>query len=164
MAASAVPWVRVERDPTKYARVMNVAKRFGPVSNGYAVYRLLGDVAAREDQEVAWVVLLDIHGECRGVQEIARGARDHVGIDLPDALRAAQILGCKYLVLVHNHPTGYAVPSDDDAALTRDVEIASYQSGLLLLDHVVLGLGQFYSFRERALFAVEGGKVRRLAA
>lgn len=165
MGRSAIPWIQVERDPEGYARAMRAARAFGPVANAGDVYRLLGGHAAREDTEVAWVVLLDIHGYSRGVQEIARGARDHVGFELPDALRAASIAGARYLVLVHNHPSGWAAPSADDAQLTREVEAAAWESGLFLLDHVVLGLDEWFSFREAALFRVaKNGQVTRIAA
>lgn len=155
MPPSAVPWVRIERDPTRYAAVMRRGQRFGPIRNALSVYLLLGETAAKEDQEVAWVVLVDTHGTCRGVQEIARGARDHVGFELPDATRAAVVAGAKYLVLCHNHPSGSAVPSEDDGELTTAVETACFEVGLLLLDHVVLGMGEYFSFRERGLFRVD---------
>jgi DNA repair protein RadC len=164
MPASAVPWVRLERDPDRYADVVRRGRAFGPVRNAFDVYRLLGAAAAKEDQEVAWMVLLDTHGACRGVQEIARGARDHVGFELPDAMRAAVVAGVKYLVLVHNHPSGSAVPSTADGELTIAVETAAFESGLFLLDHVVLGLGEYYSFRERGLFRVENNRAFRVAA
>jgi DNA repair protein RadC len=164
MGSSAVPWVRLERDPAQYAEVMRRARAFGRLRNAVDTYRLLGHAAAKEDQEVAWIVLIDTHGYCRGVQEIARGARDHVGFELPDATRAAVAGGAKYLILCHNHPSGSAIPSEDDGALTLAVESASYESGLLLLDHVVLGLDEYYSFREQGLFRVEkNGRVARIA-
>ena len=155
MATSTVPWVKVVRDPQRYGGVMRRSHELGQVRNAADVYRLLGPAMAEEDQEVACVVLVDVHGYCRGVQEIARGARDRVGFELPDALRAAQITGCRYLVLTHNHPSGSAVPSDADGELTLAVEAAAYESGLVLLDHVVLGLNEYYSFREQSLFRVE---------
>ncbi|MGH7603939.1 MAG: hypothetical protein ACRENK_08060, partial [Gemmatimonadaceae bacterium] len=62
MPRSAVPWVRVVRDPERYAEVMRRGRAFGPIRNAADVYRLLGDEAAKEDQEVAWIVLLDVHG------------------------------------------------------------------------------------------------------
>lgn len=164
MPASAVPWVRLERDPARYADVVRRGRAFGQVRNAYDVYRLLGGAAAKEDQEVAWIVLLDTHGYCRGVQEIARGARDHVGFELQDALRPANVAGARYLALVHNHPSGSAVPSTADGELTIAVETAAYESGLFLLDHVVLGLGEYFSFRERGLFRVDKNGAFRVAA
>jgi DNA repair protein RadC len=143
-------------------------RSFGTVRNAYDVYRLLGPRAAKERVENAWVVLLDVHGTLRGTRRIARGSYDTVGFELSEALRPAQNAGVRYLVLAHNHPSGSAIPSDDrhgadnDARLTRDVESAANQSGLLLLDHVVLGVNEYYSFREGALFRIDrdGAPVR----
>ncbi|MGH8748819.1 MAG: JAB domain-containing protein [Burkholderiales bacterium] len=144
---------------------MQWARAFGPIASPADVYRLLGESASREDREIAYVVLLDVHGYCRGVGKVATGSRDHVAVDLPDVLRYAVVAGARYLVLVHNHPSGSAVPSDDDAALTQSVERAAYETGLLLLDHVVLGSREWFSFRERALFRLDkAGQVVRLAA
>jgi DNA repair protein RadC len=140
-------------------------RSFGPVRSAADVYRLLGPRAAKERVENAWIVLLDVHGHLNGTRRIARGYYDSVGFELSEALRPAQSAGVRYLVLAHNHPSGSAVPSSDDAELTFQVEQAAYQSGLYLLDHVVLGLNEYYSFRERGLFVVEkSGQVVRMAA
>jgi DNA repair protein RadC len=156
--AANVPWVRLERDEERYARVVARAARIGPIRGPIDVYTLLGAAMAREDQEVACVVLLGTHGDCMGVTEIARGARDHVGFEFPDALRPAVVSGCKYVVLVHNHPTGSAVPSEDDGELTMAFEVACFECGLVLLDHDVLGLDELYSFREDVLWKREQGR------
>jgi DNA repair protein RadC len=140
-------------------------RRVGTIHNAADVYRVLGARAARERVEVAWILLLDTHGTYRGRREIARGAYDHVGLELPEALRPAVVAGCRYVILVHNHPSGSAVPSDADAQLTITVERAADAAGLFLLDHVVLGLNQYYSFRERGLFVIEkNGELVKVAA
>lgn len=150
--------MRLERDEARYARVVRRAARVGPITNAIDVYTLLGPAMAKEDQEIATVVLLGTHGDCLGVQEIARGARDHVGFEFPDALRPAVVSGCKYVVLCHNHPSGSAIPSEDDGELTVAFEVACFECGLVLLDHDVLGLEQVYSFREDTLFKRENGR------
>lgn len=140
-------------------------RSFGSVRSAADVYRLLGPRAAKERVENVWIVLLDVHGTFNGTRRIARGGYDSVGIETSEALRPAQVAGIRYLVLAHNHPSGSAVPSDDDAELTFQVETAAYQSGLYLLDHVVLGLNEYYSFREQSLFVIEkNGQIVRMAA
>jgi DNA repair protein RadC len=57
-------------------------------------------------------------------------------------------------VLAHNHPNGHAWPSDDDANLTRSMGRAAHRQGVALLDHVVLGRDQYYSFKEGQLWQV----------
>lgn len=146
----------VERDPAAYRNLVERAARIGAIAGPHAVYELLGPEAAREDQEVAWILMLDTHGFLRGEpQEIARGARDRVAVEIPDALRAAVIAGSRYIVLCHNHPSGHATPSDADGELTMALAQAADLCDLLVLDHVVLGMGEFFSFREGRLWTVK---------
>jgi DNA repair protein RadC len=148
-------WVTPDgRDPRGYRRAMKDARAFGPVRNAGDVYRLLRHDSDRRDQEQIYVVLLDVHGYCRRTAIVARGGRDHVSVELADTLRPALVAGCRYFAIAHNHPTGDARPSQADGELTLDVQDAANESGLYLLDHVILGLDQFFSFRERRLFVL----------
>lgn len=58
--------------------------------------------------------------------------------------RAASIL------LVHNHPSGDPAPSPEDREATRRLRAAGGIVGIEVLDHVIIGDGSFYSFREEA--------------
>jgi DNA repair protein RadC len=58
--------------------------------------------------------------------------------------RAASIL------LVHNHPSGDPAPSPEDRAATKRLRSAGGIVGIAVLDHVIIGDGSFYSFREEA--------------
>ena len=52
------------------------------------------------------------------------------------------------IVVAHNHPSGDPNPSREDRALTRRLAEAGRILGIDLLDHVVLGHGCYYSFKE----------------
>ena len=58
--------------------------------------------------------------------------------------RAASIL------LVHNHPSGDPAPSPEDREVTKRLRSAGGIVGIAVLDHVIIGDGSFYSFREEA--------------
>jgi DNA repair protein RadC len=149
------PWTALVRRPDAYKELMARAWAIGPVKNAQAAAWLMIPLADVEDQEVAWAMTLDTHGFLRGVNEIARGARDHVSINLPIALRATIRDGSDFLVLFHNHPSGTAQPSDSDAELTASLSRAAATCELTLVDHMILGLGQVYSFRENRLWQVQ---------
>lgn len=153
--ASAHPWTALVRRPTAYREVMARAWAIGPVQNARCAAWLMMPIAEVEDQEVAWAMTLDYHGFLRGVNEVARGAGDHVSVNLPLAMRATIADGSSFLVLFHNHPGGRASPSDSDADLTRSLSQAAAVCELTLVDHVILGLGEAYSFRERQLWEVQ---------
>lgn len=48
----------------------------------------------------------------------------------------------------HNHPSGAAIPSGEDDALTRRLVNASNIMGINLLDHIILGIPDYYSYKE----------------
>jgi DNA repair protein RadC len=55
------------------------------------------------------------------------------------------------VILVHNHPTGDPAPSGEDIAITRRLREAGEVMGIRLLDHIIIGDGEFTSFVERGL-------------
>ncbi len=52
------------------------------------------------------------------------------------------------VVVFHNHPSGDPLPSLDDVVLTRRLREAGGVMGIELADHVILGDGRWFSFRD----------------
>lgn len=59
------------------------------------------------------------------------------------------------IVLLHNHPSGDPVPSEEDQVLTIRVWEVGELMGLPLLDHIVIGDRCYYSFKERGIYPYE---------
>ena len=55
------------------------------------------------------------------------------------------------IILVHNHPTGDPAPSSEDIAITRRLREAGDIMGIKVLDHIIIGDGEYVSFVERGL-------------
>jgi len=55
------------------------------------------------------------------------------------------------VILVHNHPTGDPAPSSEDIAVTRRLREAGEIMGIRVLDHIIVGDGEYVSFVERGL-------------
>ncbi len=55
------------------------------------------------------------------------------------------------VILVHNHPTGDPAPSSEDIAVTRRLREAGEIMGIKVLDHIIVGDGEYVSFVERGL-------------
>ncbi len=53
------------------------------------------------------------------------------------------------VVVAHNHPSGDPEPSAEDRSTTRRLQRARRLLGIELLDHVVVGQGQYQSFLEQ---------------
>jgi DNA repair protein RadC len=142
------------RDPRGYGELRRRAEALGPIGNAAAFYWLIEPLVAGARHEMAHVTMLGIYGEWRATRQVGSGTIDAVDVPLPETLRAAIDSGCRYAILSHNHPSGWAWPSEADAELTRAVERACAEVDLVLLDHVVLGRGEFYSFREEQLWTI----------
>ena len=50
------------------------------------------------------------------------------------------------VILVHNHPSGDPTPSDEDKVITEKLTRAGELLGIKVLDHVIVGKDEHYSF------------------
>lgn len=57
--------------------------------------------------------------------------------------------GASQVLLVHNHPTGNLKPSDADLIITMKIKDALSLFEIRVLDHLIIGDNDFYSFQER---------------
>jgi len=55
------------------------------------------------------------------------------------------------VILVHNHPSGDAEPSQDDLEITKRILEAGKIMGIDVLDHVIITKNKVFSFKEKKL-------------
>jgi len=55
------------------------------------------------------------------------------------------------IILGHNHPSGQLAPSDADIKLTRKLKEAGEMLDLPVLDHLIIGDGNYYSFADEGI-------------
>jgi DNA repair protein RadC len=67
------------------------------------------------------------------------------------------------VILVHNHPSGDPSPSPEDVRLTATARQAGETLDIELLDHLIIGRGEFVSLRERGLGFGSRGAARAAA-
>lgn len=54
-------------------------------------------------------------------------------------------------ICVHQHPTGDPSASSEDISITRRLKEAGDLLGIKILDHIIVGDGEYMSFVERGL-------------
>lgn len=59
------------------------------------------------------------------------------------------------IIILHNHPSGDPVPSEEDVTMTLRIWEVGEMMGLPLLDHIVMGDRCYYSFKERGIYPYE---------
>jgi DNA repair protein RadC len=65
-----------------------------------------------------------------------------------EIFREAALASAASVVVFHNHPSGDPTPSADDIRLTERLKEAGEVMGIAMVDHIVLGDGRWFSFRD----------------
>ncbi len=68
-----------------------------------------------------------------------------------DTFKSAIRESAAAVIFVHNHPSGDTKPSQEDILLTRRLVQAGDILGIRVLDHIIVGDGDHFSFRDNGL-------------
>ena len=99
------------------------------------------------------VMLLNTRRRVKGHQLLTMGTLDTILVHPREVFRAAIIAAASAIVLMHNHPSGEATPSEADIKVTRDLFRAGQLLRIEVLDHVIIGRPKSVSLRELGYFA-----------
>jgi len=111
----------------------------------------LQTVLARERVEQFRLLFLDNRNRLLADEAQARGTVNHTPVYPREVVKRALELHATAIILVHNHPSGDPSPSQDDIEMTKDIKRAAAAVGIVLHDHVIVGNGQWLSFRKHGL-------------
>jgi DNA repair protein RadC len=111
--------------------------------------------AAALSQDLMWqsqerfaIVSLDIKHRLLGTQVITIGTATETLAHPREIFREAIRQGATRIIVAHNHPSGSLEPSPEDLTLTQQLIQAADLLGIPLLDHLILGNGDFSSLRQ----------------
>jgi len=102
-------------------------------------------------QERFAVLLLDVKHRLIGTRIITVGTATETLASPRDIFREVIRQGATRVIVAHNHPSGSVEPSPEDIILTRQLLEGALLLGIPLLDHLILGNGEFRSLRQTTL-------------
>lgn len=117
------------------------------ISSEADVVRIMEPQLADLQHEECWALYLASSGRVLERMRISQGGVQATVVDCKLIIKRALELLAVQIVLVHNHPSGSAVPSEQDRNLTERVADAARLFDIRLLDHVIIARGSHYSFR-----------------
>lgn len=94
------------------------------------------------------LVLLDVKHRLIRATILTVGSLDTSIVHPREVFREATLASAAAIVLFHNHPSGDPHPSADDVFLTRRMMKAGDVMGIDVIDHVILGDGRWFSFKD----------------
>jgi len=112
------------------------------------VYAHYGVRVAGLKRERFFCLLLDARNRCLREETVSEGSLTGSLVHPREAFRAAVREAASAVIFAHNHPSGDPSPSREDVELTRRLCDAGKVLGIRVLDHVVLGHGNYYSFAD----------------
>lgn len=101
------------------------------------------------NQEEFWVVALNSRNKVIDSKCISKGSLDKTAVHQREVFEYAILKHAAGIVAAHNHPSGSPNPSKDDKAFTKILSNAGEVMGIPLLDHIIIGGHNYYSFMEQ---------------
>ena len=127
----------------RMAKPMNLTKIC--IKTKADVANLLMEEMRYEKKEILKLILLNNKNIIQKIIDIATG-KDHVLVfDIKQILSEPIKLQIPKIVLVHNHPSGNSMPSKEDIQATKRIQASCELMGIQLLDHIVIGDGEYHS-------------------
>lgn len=114
----------------------------------YNMYRLKYIDASNEE---VLLILLNNLNQIVKEEVIALGSLNDVGLDIRLIFHKILKNNCHKFIIIHNHPTGEVKPSKSDLFFTSEIKKKSEELSLKLLDHIIIGKNNYFSFKDHAL-------------
>lgn len=121
------------------------------VTSPELVYRVMIPFLKHLDHEESWALYLNRNNYLIGKEMITVGRMETTLIDTRRIVRKAIEKQCSQVVLVHNHPSGQALPSQADIRQTDILRKALAAVEIGLMDHIIVCEDSFFSFSEEKL-------------
>ena len=103
---------------------------------------------AAQAREVFYQACLDGKGKLLNLYRISEGDVSSVTLNIRTIAENAIRANAVQVVLAHNHPSGIALPSEDDIATTEQAQKALGTIGVRLADHIIVADGDFVSMAD----------------
>lgn len=115
------------------------------VSDVYAVIKAMG--FERYPDEVLGMFCTNTKGEIIAYHEISHGSLNSSVCTPREAFKRAIVNNAGGVIFVHNHPSGDSTPSTEDKNTTKRLVEAGELLGVRVLDHIVVGDGEYTSMK-----------------
>ena len=114
------------------------------------IYELFHDLI-QETKEYFMALHLDGKNRIICFDRISVGSLNQSIVHPREVFKGAILSSAAAIILIHNHPTGDPSPSAEDIVITKRLQEVGELVGIRVLDHIIVGNGDFLSFAERGL-------------
>ncbi|MGD2175858.1 MAG: DNA repair protein RadC [Candidatus Brocadiaceae bacterium] len=153
--------------PAKAARIkaaLTIARRYAsrklpsgtPITGSERVFTYMSEKLAGLKREHFFTLMLDTKNHLIREERIAVGSLNESVVHPREVFRGAISESAAKVIFVHNHPSGDPEPSPQDRRLTARLCEAGNLVGISVLDHLIVGSTDYYSFAEHGQLGPNG--------
>ncbi len=118
------------------------------ITSSQQAYQIFYPMLSDLNYEAFCVVYLKHNKTIIHQELISKGGINTVTVDIKLILNHALTHLASNIIIAHNHPTGKLEPSKQDIELTTKIKQAAALVDITLLDHIVLGAQEYFSFAD----------------
>jgi DNA repair protein RadC len=136
--------LNVSEDITDYFKT---GERFTSPVQIYQIFRFL----IQETKEMFLTAQLNGKNKIIAIDLVSVGSLNQSIVHPRNVFQTALLTNAAALILIHQHPSGDPAPSREDIEITRRLKEGGELLGIKILDHIIIGDGEYLSFVERGL-------------
>ena len=136
-------------------RLKDVSSIEKPLLNPYDIFGRVHNQLMFLKQEHFLLLCLDNKNKVIKEKTIFIGSLNMSVVTPREVFKEAIAISSAKIVLVHNHPSGDALPSEEDLLMTEQFQKLGQMMSIEVIDHIVVGWNQFYSIMAKQLFFYE---------
>lgn len=129
-------------------------------SSSLDVYEKMKEYA-KADRELFMVMYLTAQNQVVDCELHTIGSVNTSAVYLGEVFRGALLANASSIICVHNHPSGECEPSKGDNEITKSLVHAGCLLQIKVLDHVIIGNGQYYSYGDQGLMGDYEAEAKR---
>lgn len=125
-----------------------LAKRMSqPVAEDIFVYsssdvaKIFMEELMYEKREIVKLIILNNKNKILRIQNISLGGTNYAVIEPKEVLAEPIKMNANKIILLHNHPSGNATPSNEDYEVSKRISLCAEMFGIEFIDHIVIGDG-----------------------
>ena len=121
------------------------------IKNPRDVIEVMGEHLQKYDRELFCILNLQTKGQVINMNIVSMGTLNIALVHPREVFKSAILSNAAGLILLHNHPSGECTPSESDIKTTKQLVECGNLMQIPVKDHVIVGGGNYYSFRENDL-------------
>jgi DNA repair protein RadC len=116
----------------------------------YGFFRDYTDMAESPEEQF-YMLALNTKNQVVGVHLVSQGSINSSVVHPREVFKRAMLNNACSIIVAHNHPSGNPMPSQTDIDITRRLKEGGEILGISVLDHLIVGDGNYISLKEKML-------------